>query len=341
MSRVIARQLSLLLITLFLISVLSFSLSYWFPGDPVTNVSGTSVGHPEYSEVFQKRGFDRNIAYQYVSYLRSLFEGDWGQSLQDSSEIWDELRLRLPATLELTIIALGIALLIGPPLGIVAAMYYRKPLDQSIAFFSLAGYSIPVFWLAQVSILIFAVVFDLVPIAGQINPLFDVPAVTGSILIDIGLSDINHKAIAFQNAFLHTLLPAIVLATAPCVLFIRFTRASAIHVLQQKFVKGAYARGLSTAEVMFKHAIPNIMQPVTRHLSTAFSVLVTNVLITELIFSWPGLGNWLVRSIYERDYPVIQHGLLVLASIILIVNVLANILQAWRYPQVRQESYAR
>ncbi|RTE87135.1 MULTISPECIES: ABC transporter permease [Gammaproteobacteria] len=341
MSRVIIRQLSLLLITLFLISLLSFSMSYWFPGDPVTNASGIPIDHPRYEEVFEKRGFDSNIAHQYISYLRSLFEGDWGQSMQDNSEIWDELSLRLPATLELTVIALAIALCIGPPLGIIAAKYYRKPIDQVIAFISLAGYSVPVFWLAQVTILIFAVVLDVVPIAGQINPLFDVPAVSGSILIDIALSDIDHKWIAFQNAFLHIVLPAIVLATAPCVLLVRFTRASAIHVLQQKFVKGAYARGLSTAEVMFKHAIPNTMQPVTRQLSTAFSVLVTNVLITEVIFSWPGLGNWLVRSIYERDFPVIQHGLLVLASIILTVNVFANILQAWRYPQVRQEFYAR
>ncbi|CUS49104.1 MAG: ABC-type cationic peptide uptake system permease component SapB [Idiomarinaceae bacterium HL-53] len=341
MSRVILRQLSLLLITLFLLSLVSFTLSYGFPGDPVTNVSGIHTDHARYEQEFKARGFEGHVGQQYIAYLQHLFDGQWGYSLQDGTSIAEELRLRLPATLEVTFISLIVALVVGPPLGIIAAMNHRKPLDQVISFISLAGYSIPVFWLAQISILIFAVVFDWVPIAGQINPLFDIPPVSGSILLDILISDSQHKTIALQNALLHLLLPTLVLAAAPCVLLIRFTRTSALQVLQKKYIKGAYARGLSTTEVMLKHTIPNTMQPVTRELSTAFSILITNVLITELIFSWPGLGNWLVRSIYERDYPVIQHGLLVLASMILIANVAANIIQAWRYPQVRQEFYVR
>ena len=205
-----------------------------------------------------------HVGQQYIAYLQHLFDGQWGYSLQDGTSIAEELRLRLPATLEVTFISLIVALVVGPPLGIIAAMNHRKPLDQVISFISLAGYSIPVFWLAQISILIFAVVFDWVPIAGQINPLFDIPPVSGSILLDILISDSQHKTIALQNA----LLPSLTSHTRAscstlCVTHSFLRRTSALQVLQKKYIKGAYARGLSTTEVMLKHTIPNTMQPVT------------------------------------------------------------------------------
>ncbi|MCC5856447.1 MAG: ABC transporter permease [Idiomarina sp.] len=341
MSRVILRQLSLLIITLILLSVLSFSLTYGFPGDPVTNSSGISAEHPTYEQVRETRGFDRSIPVQYVRYVQHLARGDWGVSLQDAQPVWEEFRLRFPATLELTFLSMGLALLLGPPLGIIAAMNYKRPIDHAITALSLSGYSIPVFWFAQLSILIFAVVLEWFPIAGQINPLLDVPPVTGAILIDLFYADASIRGVAFQSAIQHLILPVLVLALVPLVLLIRLTRNAMIDVNRKKFMKGAYARGLSTTEVMMTHGIPNAMQPVTRQIGTAFSILMTNTLITEVIFSWPGLGNWLVRSIYERDYPVIQGGLVLLATLILLFNIFISLIHAWRYPQVRQEIYAQ
>src|SRR5690554_117505 len=264
MNRVFARQLSLLLITLFLLSVFTFSLSYWFPGNPVTNSSGVSTEHPLFTEIAEARGFQGHIGHQYIAYLQHLFQGNWGLSLQDNTPIWQEFKLRFPATLELAILAMAFALLFGPPLGFIAAIYHRRFADHVITSFSLSGYSIPVFWLAQLSILVFALVLGWVPIAGQINPLFDIVPVTGSIFIDIFLSDSPYRAAALLNALQHMLLPMLVLASTPLVLLTRLIRSAAIDVLKQKYVKGAYARGLSRSEVFFRHVMPNAMQPVLR-----------------------------------------------------------------------------
>lgn len=337
MIRIIFRQLTVLILTLFLLSLLAFSLAYLFPGDVVTNASGVLATDIHYPAVAHARTFDKNILSQYFAYMSHLFNYDWGVSLQDGVSVWQEFKLRFPATLELSVLAMTLALLLGPPLGILAAINHNKLIDQVITLFSLSGYSIPVFWMAQLSILIFAVVLGWVPIAGQVNPLFDIPLVSGSILVDIWLSDQPYRSIALLNALQHMLLPVIVLATVPLVLLMRLTRNACIEVLRLNFVKGAYARGLSTPEVLFKHVIPNAMQEVTLHISTAFSLLITNTLIIELIFSWPGLGRWLVRSIYERDYPVIQGALLLLTSLILLVNITTTIIHAWRFPRVRRE----
>lgn len=337
MIRIILRQLGVLFITLFLLSLLAFSLAYLFPGDPVTNASGVLATDIHYNAIATARGFDQGIISQYFSYLRHLFSFDWGLSLQDGEPVWQEFKFRFPATLELSVLAMALALLLGPPLGVIAAINYQKPIDQVITFFSLSGYSIPVFWMAQLTILFFAVVLGWLPIAGQINPLFDIPLVSGSILVDIWLADSPYRNIALLNALQHMILPVIVLATVPLVLLTRLTRNACVEVLRLNFVKGAYARGLSTTEVLFKHVVPNAMQQVTQHISTAFSLLITNTLIIEVIFSWPGLGRWLVRSIYERDYPVIQGALLLLASLILLVNVMTTVFHAWRYPRVRRE----
>jgi len=337
MIRIILRQLTVLILTLFLLSLLAFSLAYLFPGDVVTNASGVLATDVHYPAVAHARAFDKNILSQYLAYMSHLFSYDWGVSLQDGVSVWQEFKLRFPATLELSLLAMALALLLGPPLGILAAINHNKIIDQVITLFSLSGYSIPVFWMAQLCILIFAVALGWVPIAGQVNPLFDIPLVSGSILVDIWLSEQPYRGIALLNALQHMLLPVIVLATVPLVLLMRLTRNACIEVLRLNFVKGAYARGLSTPEVLFKHVIPNAMQEVTLHISTAFSLLITNILIIELIFSWPGLGRWLVRSIYERDYPVIQGALLLLTSLILLVNITTTIIHAWRFPRVRRE----
>lgn len=337
MISIVLRQLGVFLITFFILSFMAFSLAYLFPGNAVSNMSGVLPNNPQYELVAQARGFEQGIISQYFAYMQHLFRLDWGVSLQDGASVWHEFKVRFPASLELSVLAMSLALLLGPPLGIVAAMNYNKPIDQMITFLSISGYSIPIFWFAQLSILFFAVVLGWLPIAGQVNPLFDIPLVTGSVLLDIALSDTPYRGTALLNALQHMLLPVIVLATVPLVLLIRLTRNACIEVRRMSFVQGAYARGLSSFSVLHKHVIPNAMQRVTPSVSTAFSLLMTNTLIIEVIFSWPGLGQWLVRSIYERDYPVIQSALLLLTVLILFVNVMTNIYYVWRYPRVRRE----
>ena len=320
MSRYLLRQLSLLVITLFLLTLVAFSLTEY------PSAAAADNGH---------------LAAQYLHYVTQLANGNWGVSLLDGTPVWDEVKVRFPATLELALVATLLALIVGIPAGVVAAMHAGQWPDRVVRALSLAGYSMPVFWLAQLVILIFAINLPWFPIAGQINPLYDVAPRSGSILIDIALSSHPTTFEIYRNALSHMVLPVLVLALMPASLLARLSRAAMDAVLRQNYIKAAQAKGLNATEVLFRHAVPNTMERVTRELGMLFSLLITNTLITEVIFSWPGLGSWFIRSIYERDYPVMQAGLLILASLVLVMQVVLNILHGWRYPQVRQELYAQ
>lgn len=342
MTRYLLRQLSLLIVTLFLLTVLSFSLGYWFPGDALANLSGVQTLDSDlYQQVMASRAFDSHVVAQYFTYLAHLLQGDWGVSLQDGTPVWEEVKVRFLATMELALLAALIAFTVGIPAGIIAAVNLGRWPDRILMGISLSAYSIPVFWLAQLMILVFAVNLHWFPIAGQVNPLYDIDYRSGSIIIDILASDHPYKGEALANALRHMILPLLVLAVMPATLLARLTRAAMHDVLRRNYIKSARAKGLSSTQVIFKHAVPNAMQTVTRDLGVIFSFLITNTMITEVIFSWPGLGSWLIRSIYERDYPVMQAGLLTLAALILLVNVILNLMHAWRYPQIRQELYVK
>lgn len=338
MIRYSLRRVVLLIITLWLLTLLLFSLNYWYPGDPLTNMSGITASNTiAYQQAELARGFDHGLFSQYVQFLQHLLRGDWGISLVTEQSVFAEIKPLLGATLELGLLAMALALVLGIPLGVYAAIQQRGMLDRLIMGVSLSAYSIPVFWLAQLFILLFALKLNWSPISGQINPLYAIDVQTGSVLIDILISDSPYKTAAFYNALNHLWVPVVVLAIMPLTMLIRIMRNSVLDVLQQNFIKAARARGLNDRHIMFRHTLPNAMQPIVRQLGLQFSVLMTNIIITEVIFNWPGVGGWLVKSIYERDFPVIQAGLLVLASLILLVNVLVDVIHAWRYPQIRKE----
>ncbi|CUA82926.1 ABC transporter permease [Pseudidiomarina woesei] len=338
MIRYSLRRLILLVITLWLLSLLLFSLNYWYPGDPLTNMSGITANNTiAYQQAELARGFDHGLLSQYVHFLEHLIHGDWGISLVTEQPVFDEIKPLMGATLELGLLAMALALFLGIPLGVYAAIQQRGLLDRVIMGLSLSAYSIPVFWLAQLFILLFALKLNWSPISGQINPLYAINVQTGSVLVDILISDSPYKTAAFYNALHHLWVPVVVLAIMPLTMLIRIMRNSVLDVLQQNYIKAARARGLTDRHIMFRHTLPNALQPIVRQLGLQFSVLMTNIIITEVIFNWPGVGSWLVKSIYERDFPVIQAGLLVLASLILMVNVFVDVVHAWRYPQIRKE----
>lgn len=338
MIRYSIRRIILLVITLWLLSLLIFALNFGYPGDPLTNMTGIHASNTlAYQQAVLERGFEHGIVTQYIEFLGHLLQGNWGLSLVTEQPVFAEIKPLLGATLELGLLAMALAIFFGIPLGVYAAIQQRGALDRLIMGISLSAYSIPVFWLAQLLILLFAVKLGWSPISGQINPLYAIDVQTGSVLFDIWLSDSNYKRAAFFNALNHLWLPVMVLAIMPLTMLIRIMRNAVLDVLQQNYIKAARARGLSDRRIMFKHTLPNAMQPVVRQLGLQFSVLMTNIIITEVIFNWPGLGSWLVKSIYERDFPVIQGGLLVLAALILFVNVMVDLVHAWRYPQIRKE----
>ncbi|RUO41163.1 ABC transporter permease [Pseudidiomarina aestuarii] len=341
MIRYTLRRVVLFLFTLWLLTLFLFSLNYFFPGNPLTNMTGIADSSSEaYRLAAEQRYFGGTIIEQYGGFLQQLVQGNWGQSLVTERPVFEDGLTALGASLELSLLAMLVAFVFGAPLGIYAAIQQRGLLDRVIMGTGLSAYSIPVFWLAQLCILLFAVKLGWAPISSQINPLYDVPTTTGAILIDISISDYEFKQAALRDALHHLWLPVAVLAIMPLTMLMRITRNAMLDVLSHNYIRAARARGLSETRILLRHSIPNSMQPVVRQLGLQFSMLMSNLIVTEVIFNWPGVGSWLVKAIYERDYPVLQAGLLMLATLILFVNVAVELFHAWRYPQVRKELYA-
>ena len=339
MTRFIINRLLYFVLALWLLTVFSFFLNWLFPGDVITNMSGIRVATEAYGEEFALRGGDTNLFVQYAYYLQNLINLNWGYSLVTQQPVWLEGSRTFMATAEILLLALLLALLIGVPLGVLSAAWYKAPLDKTIVSFAVGGYSIPVFWLAQLLILFFAVNLRWLPITGQIDPLYLIEPQTGSVLLDIALSDSAYKASAYQNALAHMVLPIVVLASLPAMLLLRMMRNTTVEIMQQPYIKAVRARGLPPYRVVMQHAVPNSMQGILQQLTFIFGLMLANAVIVESIFNWPGIGSWLLKAILDRDYPVIQAALLLLVATTLFANFLFEIYRGWRFPIVREERY--
>ena len=325
------RRLSLFFFTMVLLTVVSFSLSFLFPGDALINLSGEVGATPERLLVLKSQyQIDQNIIWQYFVYLKHIFSGEFGVSMASQSLISHEILTLLPATIELSLFALLIAMVVGIPLGFTAAIKHNSKADNIILSIAMLGYSIPVFWLGLLAILFFSIGLGWFPSAGQISLLFEIDLVTGFQFIDIILSDSPYKWQAFSDAVSHILLPAFVIAVAPATVFIRLARTAMIEVLSTSYIKG-----LTFKQIIFRHAIRNALIQIIRYVGLQFANLVTIAMVTEVIFSWPGIGRGLIESIYQRDYTAIQNGLLVLSCFIFIVHILTDFLYAALNPLAR------
>jgi len=334
------RRLNLFIFTMLVLTLLSFSLSFLFPGDAIINISGAINATPnQLIEINNAYQTDRNIFWQYIAYLSHIANGELGLSMASQSEISTEVLNLLPATIELSLVALLIAMFTGIPLGFIAAIKHNKPADNIILSVSMLGYSIPVFWLGLLAILTFSINLGWFPSAGQISLLFEIELVTGIQFIDILLSDSPYKWQAFTDATSHVILPATVIAIAPATIFIRLARTSMIEVLETSYIKAASAKGLTFQQIIIRHAIRNSLIKIIRHVGLQFANLVTIAMVTEVIFSWPGIGRWLIESIYQRDYTAIQSGLLVLSCFIFVVHILTDFLYAALNPLARGNKY--
>lgn len=330
------RRLNLFIFTMLLLTLLSFSLSFLFPGDAVINISGAINATPnQLIEIQNSYQTNSNIFWQYVVYLNHIINGNLGISMASQSEISTEILSLLPATIELSLAALLIAMFIGIPLGFIAAIKHNKAADNIILSVSMLGYSVPVFWLGLLAILTFSISLGWFPSAGQISLLFEIELITGIQLIDILLSDSPYKWQAFSDATAHIILPACVIAVAPATIFIRLARTSMIEVLETSYIRAARAKGLTFQQIIFRHAIRNALIKIIRHVGLQFANLVTIAMVTEVIFSWPGIGRWLIESIYQRDYTAIQSGLLVLSCFIFLVHILTDFIYAALNPLAR------
>lgn len=323
------------MITLFGASLISFSLIRLIPGDPVQNLLGERGGSPEQVAAIKKNlGLDKTMPEQYLIFITQAMTGNLGTSIVSQRPVSDEFWSRFPATLELGFVALIWAMALGIPLGILAAVKRNTIWDYGVMGVSLIGYSMPIFWWGLLLILLFSVKLGLFPVSGRVDVMFDITQQTGFYLIDswsLGLE-------AFVSSLKHLVLPAIVLGTIPLALLSRITRSSLLEVLNEDYIRAAKARGLPTFKIIFKHALRNALLPIVTMIGFLVGSIMTGAVLTETIFSWPGVGKWLIKSIEARDYPVIQGGILYMSFSIVLVNILMDLIYSQLNPKLKKST---
>jgi len=277
-------------------------------------------------------GFDRSHAdtvLKYTDFLKRLLHLDFGISTVTGQPILTEIMSRWPATLELGMIAMLISLVIGMPLGIIAAINQKKLLDRFLIGLSLIGYSMPAFWFALTLILFFSIGLDLTPVSGRIDISYDLTSITGFMIIDTLLQPASkgYHLNPFYSALSHLILPSIVLASVPTAVFARLTRSSLLEILPKDFILGARARGLSEYRVILIHGLRNALTPI---LSVGGIHFITTVamgsIVVEVVFGWPGIGSYIIQSVYARDFGVVQIFLLAMAIIVLLTNTFIDLI---------------
>lgn len=333
MLQFLIRRLGMVIPTFIGVSLFTFALIYLIPGDPITIMGGERGFGPEQrAELEAMLGLDKPIWQQYFIYLGNVLQGDLGTSYVTRQPVMSEFMSLFPATVELTVCAAIFAVVTGLTLGILAAIKRGGLLDHTVMTISLTGYSMPIFWWALLLILLFSVNLGWTPVSGRLDVMFWVDEVTGFMLIDTLLSD---EEGAFLSALSHLVLPALVLGTIPMAVIARMTRSSMLEVLGEDYIRTARAKGLSKRRIIVKHALRNALIPVITVMGLQVGLLLSGAILTETIFAWPGIGKWLVESIGRRDYPVVQGGLLLIATIIILVNLLVDLMYGVVNPRVR------
>lgn len=333
MFRFLLQKLLIIVPTFIGITIVAFSFVRFLPGDPVLLMAGERGLTPErHAELMAQFGFDRPFWLQYLDFVWRIFNGDLGQSLVTKKPVIAEFSVLFPATIELSIFAVLIATAIGVPLGVLAAAKRGSWFDQISMSLALAGYSMPIFWWGLLLIILFSSTLGWTPVSGRISLLYYFPTTTGFMLIDSLLS--GQKG-AFVSALQHLILPSIVLATIPMAVLARQTRSAMLEILGEDYVRTAKAKGLSPRRVIGMHAFRNALIPIVTTFGLQIGGLLTGAILTETIFSWPGIGKWMVDSISRRDYPVVQGGLLVIALTVMTVNLVVDFLYAFINPRIR------
>ena len=329
----VVRRLAVLIPTFIGVSFVAFLFIRLLPGDPVLLMAGERGLSPErYQEMLQRLGLDLPIWQQYLTYLHHLLGGDFGTSIVTKKPVWTEFFTLFPATLELSLCAISLAVVVGIPAGVVAAVRRGSSLDHGIMSTALVGYSMPIFWWALLLIIVFSGWLGWTPVSGRIGLTYFFRPVTGFMLID-GL--ISGQKGAFQSAVSHLILPTIVLSTIPLAVIARQTRSAMLEVLGDDYVRTARAKGLSPVRVVGLHALRNALIPVVTTIGLQVGVLLAGAILTETIFSWPGIGKWMVDSIFRRDYQAVQGGLVLIAMIVMLVNLGVDVLYGLINPRIR------
>jgi len=329
----ILRRLAYLAPTVIGISICAFAFVRLLPGDPILAMAGEHGVTPERYEILKEQfGYNAPIWQQYLQYLGNVLTGNFGVSLSTKRPVWNEFTTLFPATLELVFFAMMFAVIIGIPAGIFAAIKRGSWFDQLTMGIALTGYSMPIFWWGLLLIIFFSGTLGWTPVSGRIALNFFFKPITGFMTID---SLLYGNWPAFVSALRHLILPSIVLGTIPLAVIARQTRSAMLEVLGEDYIRTARAKGLPPSRVTNVHALRNALIPVVTTIGLQVGMLMAGAILTETIFSWPGVGKWMIDSISKRDYVVVQSGLLLIALIVMGVNLLVDVLYAVINPRIR------
>jgi peptide/nickel transport system permease protein len=330
--RFAVRRLLLLVPILIGLSILVFLWIRALPGGPAQSLLGERATESTVREIEEQYGLDDPIHVQYFRYVESVVRGDLGTSIRSRRPVSDELGERFPATIELALAAMLFSVLLGIPLGFFAAKRYGSIFDHGSLLASLLGVSIPIFFLAILLKYIFAIQLGLLPTVGRQDVLINIDHPTNFYVLD---AIIAGNPEAFWDAIEHLILPAIALGTIPLAIIARITRASVLDVQNEDYVRTARAKGLAPRTVDRRHVLRNALLPISTIIGLQVGLLLSGAVLTETVFAWPGMGTWLVEAIENRNYPVLQGGILFLAVVFVLVNLLVDLSYALINPRIR------
>jgi peptide/nickel transport system permease protein len=330
--RFVARRLLLLVPILLGLSILLFVWIRALPGGPADALLGERATPEAVEQIERTYGLDQPVWQQYLKYMQKLVQGEFGTSITSRRPVTEEIGRRFPATIELAIGAMLFATFFGIPLGFVAAKRYGSAVDHGSLVASLIGISIPVFFLAILLKYVFSVKLGLLPTIGRQDVLIDADHPTGFYVLD-GIITLNFAAA--WDAGLHLILPAIALGSIPLAIVARITRASVLDVQNEDYVRTARAKGVSPQIVDRRHVFRNAMLPVVTIIGLQAGLLLSGAILTETVFAIPGMGSWLAGAIEDRDYPVLQGGILFVAVVFVLVNLLVDISYGLLDPRIR------
>ena len=332
MGQYIARRLLALIPVLLGVSLVVFMLIRMIPGDPVIIMLGERARPEDIERVREEMGFNRPIYVQYIEWMGRIVRGDLGTSIINRTAVMDELKYRLSATVEMIVVGMIIGMIIGISIGIISALRRNTWIDLVTTAGALIGVSMPIYWLALILIYALAVNRQIFPPSARLDANLEVVRRSGFMLIDtLLMGDIR----LFGNAVWHLILPSFVLSTVVMPILARLTRASMLEVMRQDYVRTAEAKGLVRRVVIIRHALKNALLPIVTVVGLQLGGLLGGALLTETIFSWPGMGLWTYRAILSRDYPIVQGAVLVSATIYVVVNLLVDISYSYLDPRIR------
>lgn len=331
MLQYIVKRILMLIPVLLGVSILTFSLIHLIPGDPAKSMLGNKATEAQLEALRHELGLNDPYVVQYGRFLGDILQGDLGQSVQSKEDIAIQLMHKLPATIELTIFAIILAVVVGVTAGVIAAVKQYSWFDNLSMTGALFGVSMPIFWLGLMMILFFSVQLQIMPPSGRLSSSIELETITNFFLLD---SILTWNWVAFKDAFFHLLMPGIALGTIPMAIIARMTRSSMLEVMKQDYIRTADAKGLKKHLIIFQHALKNAFLPVLTVIGLQFGLLLGGAVLTETIFSWPGIGRYVYLAVLGRDFTVVQSTILVVATIFVLVNLITDLLYKYFDPRI-------